>query len=156
MRKVIHRYIETSKQEAYIEFMKNFDYELLERFIDKDMTDLHFIKYNDKPYSKKLNQLERMYFSYESFPLKYIIGITIFGIALVTTFLVLRFTLGSNFDYVFWFLCLLLPAILLILCGVGIFVYKYFKMFKDPEKAKKEQQNILLQIKKIKEENNNA
>lgn len=148
--KVIHRVIKNEEQEQYVKFMENFDYLLLERFIEEKTTDLHLIKFNDKPYSKKLNKLEREYFSYEKISILPFVILSALAIIAVTTFLILFFVLGEQFDYSFWFLTLLLPVFSIVLLGVGLFTYKYFKIVKEPVKNKKRQEEILKEIELLK------
>lgn len=149
MLKVIHRVISNDKQEEYIEFMKNFDYELLERFIEEKTTDLHLINFKNKPYTKQLAKLEKEYFSYEKLSIFPPIFFSAIAFLAITAFLILALVLKPNFDYTFWFLVLLLPAIALILLSVGLFIYSYFKVLKDPMKNKKRQQEIIEECKRL-------
>lgn len=153
MMKIIHRVIENDKQAEYVKFMEIFDYYLLERFIEEKTTDLHFIKFNDKPYSKQLNKLEKEYFSLEKIHIFPYVLISILSFLGITAFLILALALKPNFDYTFWFLVLLLPSILLLVIGVAIFIYKYFSIVKDPVGNKKKQEQILQKIKELKESN---
>ncbi len=149
--RIIHRVISNEKQSSYIEFMKNFDYELLERFIGEKTTDLHLIQDDTTSYHKQLRNLEKEYFSLEKFSLIWTIILVVIAFLCITAFFVVKLCLGEDFSYPVWFASLFGPALLCILLSTGIFIYKYFKIVKNVEQNKQRQNQILDEIKKLKE-----
>jgi len=148
--RIVHKITSSSQEQSLISLMKTFDYDVLERIEDNGVIDFHFIKNKNPKYYKELKRLEKEYFSYEKFSIIPVIICVVLALGLITGFLVTKIINGSNFDYVMWFLSLLLPALLFIMAGVGYFIYKYFRIFKKVEENKARQAEIIKEAQKLK------
>ena len=118
-----------------------FEWKCLDRKYVGSHVEMRFVRDDSVPYIKKLRKLEKSYGDPRIRSMIPTIILPIISIGLFTAFLVVFFINRDNFNFLLYFLSLLLPAIICLLGAVVFMILRSRAIGKiETEKSKKEEE----------------